>query len=714
VRPLRARLVEVASTVVAVTVFLVIAWRSVAFRGLLERVDRHLVAGLYIVLALLVVGSWLWSLRSGGAARLAPLAPLAARVAAPSALVASVLTMTVPVFAAWHRGKAFSMIGGVVPWGDAHLYVGGAERLLFFDDLDGYNSRRPLNAVYLAVRLAVSRLDLRIAVLLGVLMLGVAVFVAARAVARDLGALGGAALFVGAFGFIHYYLPTTLSETFGVTLGLLAFAAVWNAVRFGSRPLAVASVLLIAIALGARAGVFMLSVLMAIWLARRLRTTGWLDLRVLGASVMAIVVGVGLTFVTVTALGGDRSSTFGNAGFLLYGMAKGDAAWDAVNVAWVRVYADHPEIIAMSDGQRNRYVNSLAREAIEANPARFLRATGTSYRNYLTMAKQVILAPWSVGRHRLLMLGSALAVAVSVAMRVRRGRAGQLPSDLALFACSVLAIPALMSITPGLVPPRWLAPALVAVAWAAFVVIGSRVLPVAFPIPLTVVAFAAVVVSLPFIGTDAVRVLADGIGFITVPLVLAVVVLRSAGPRRTVSVEPSVAELDTGAPSRRERALVGALPVMIYVTLLAIMTLGIPVSKAVVNPPDLPPRQCADGRAAQPLIGGVAVRIVPDPTGSDRAVDELGLAAFARQAPTFAPAPYNHLARITGPATLIGGLTSDAVDRFAIVDDLIDAPRMSALYLCGDTERDPVTAAVFSILANPADVFRGVPLQPGR
>lgn len=717
-QPWRTGPVEAATTVVVVCVFLGVAWRSAAFRGLLERVDRHLVAGLYIVLALLVVGTRLWSLRPRGGARFAPLA----RFAGPSALAGSMLTMTVPVFAAWHRGKAFSMIGGVVPWGDAHLYVGGAERLLFFDDLDGFNSRRPFNAVYLAVRLAASRLDLRIAVLLGVLMLGVAAFVAARAVARDLGGLAGAALFVGAFGFIHYYLPTTLSETFGVTLGMLAFAAVWNAVRYGSRRLAVASVLLIAIALGARAGVFMLSVLMALWLARRLRTAGWLDLRVLGASAVAIVLGVGLTFATVSALGGDRGSTFGNAGFLLYGMAKGEAAWDAVNVAWVRVYTDHPEIIAMSDGQRNRYVNSLAREEIVANPARFVRATGTSYRNYLTTAKQVILAPWSVGRHRLLMLGAALAVAAAVALRMRRGRAQQLPPDLALFACSILAIPALMSITPGLVPPLWLAPALVAVAWLSFVVIGSRVLPVAFPIPLTLVAFAAVVISLPFIGTDAVRVFADGIGFMTVPLVLAVVILGGARQRRPVSELTPVGR--AVAPLRRERdlvpapgaarVLVGALPVLVAGTLLATMAFGVPVAKAVVNLPDLPPRQCADGRAAQPLVGGVAVRIVSDPTGSNRTVDELGLAAFARQAPTFAPAPFNHLARITGPATLIGGLTPDAVDRFAIVDDQVDAPRTSVLYLCGGVERDPVTDAIFSVLTNPADVFRGVPLDAGR
>lgn len=707
----RTALTQLAAATVAIVAFVVSAWRSEALRGLLDRLDRHMVAGAYVALAALVCGSLITSIRPVAWSAGARLRRAVAPVVVPAGLAVSTWVFATPVFAAWHRGRAFSMIGGAVPWGDAHLYAGGAERLLFFGHLDAYNSRRPFNAVYLAVRLAVGGLDLRVAVLIGVLLLGLVTFVAARTVARDLGAMAGCALFVGVFGFIHYYLPTTLSETFGATLGMLAFAAVWNAARRRNVWLALGGVFLIAIALGARAGVFTLSVMMGLWFARHLRARGLLDVRVLAASALAVVAGVGLTFVTVAALGGDTGNTFGNGGFLLYGMAKGHPAWDTVDVSWVRVFTDHPEIIAMSDGQRNRFVNSLAKHEILAHKARFLGATVKGTQNYLTIAKRVILAPWSVRQHRALMLLAAVAIVAALALRVRFRRGQRAGWDLALFAAAIVSVPALASITPGLVPPRWLGPAVAALAFLGFIVIGTRSLPLTFPGELTVVAFLAVMLSLPFIGTDSVRVFADAIGFMALPLILAVVLVGQVGPVvRPDRIEGAQQLVPLTSGSWEKPSASGSLPLVLGGALIASMAVGIPVAMAAVHLPAAPPRQCPDGRAAQPLIGGVGVRIVAGRGGGSGGVDELGLDAFARQASSFAPVPYNHLARIAGPATLIGGLTMGGVDRFAILDGLVSAPRSSVRYLCGQIEEDPLTTAVFSILSNPADVFRGVPL----
>ena len=132
------------------------------------------------------------------------------------------------------------------------------------------------------------------------------------------------------------------------------------------------------------------------------------------------------------------------------------------------------------------------------------------------------------------------------------------------------------------------------------------------------------------------------------------------------------------------------------------------VAMAAVGRPATPPRLCPDGRPAEPLIGGVAVRVVPD--GTRRAVDQVGNTAFTAQLPYFLPVPGKHFTAIDPPWTLIHGLTVAGTDRFAVVDESVTAPQGSALYLCGDVAHDPDTDASFAIYPDPVDVFRGHPL----
>lgn len=697
--------------IVTVATFLFVAWHSSGTRSLLERLDRHMVAALFVTLGLLVALSWTgWLGRGPDDSRLRR---ALRRTAGPAGLVGSVIAFSIPVFASWQRGHAYSMIGGAVPWADAHLYFGGAQRLLFLDDLDAYNSRRPLTAMFLALRLAATRLDLRLAMLIGALVVGTAVFLAARAVARDLGPLSGLALFAGIYGFTRYHVPTTASEILGVTFAALAFASLWGAVRNRSHKLAVGSVVLLAVAFDVRAGAFMLPVLMSVWLARHLRASGLLHWRLLGACGLALVVAIGLNVAAVAGLGGDTGNSFGNGGMLLYGMAKGHASWDPVDVAWFQVYEDHPEIIEMTETSRNQFVNSLAREEIFAHPGRFLGATARSYDNYLTMAKRSILGPWPVRLHRPLMLGAALAIAAMLAVGARRRGGGgggglrHVGAGLALFAGTVVAIPPLVnSLTPLVSPPVWLPTALVATAFLAFVVVGVRAWPIAFPVPMSLVGLLAVVLSLPFIGTDSIRLLADGIVMLSLPLALAVAVLtrpRHAGLEGDgSSLPPSV---------QRPWLRPDALPLLVGAGLLATVAVGAPMAMAAVDSPSLQERTCPDGRAAEPLIGGVAVQVIADPAGSDRAVDELGLEAFTREARNFVPVPYGHLSGITGPVTVVGGMTPAGADRFAILDGEVPAPETGVLYLCGDVQRDPLTDFLFTFLPAPADVFRGQALD---
>jgi hypothetical protein len=206
------------------------------------------------------------------------------------------------------------------------------------------------------------------------------------------------------------------------------------------------------------------------------------------------------------------------------------------------------------------------------------------------------------------------------------------------------------------------------------------------------------------LGVDTVRVFAATAPFAALPLALAAAVITrrpAAVPAVAAKPEPEPA----GWMERPSRQF--AAPLVVGAALLALLFVGPPVAMAAVGRPSAPARLCPDGRPAEPLIGGVAVRVVPD--GTRRAVDDVGAAAFAAQVPYFLPVPGKHF---TGnpPWTLVDGLTLTGTDRFAVVDRAVVAPRTSALYLCGDVAHDPDTDASFAIYPDPVDVFRGHPL----
>jgi hypothetical protein len=690
----------VAVTAGAALLVLSPAWILPSYRGALAWLDPRLVKYLYLALGALVCGA-------AAKVVLAPdrqLLPAGLhRWTGPAGLVGSMSAFCVPLFAAWHTGQWWGMVGGGVPYADPHIYFGGAERLLFFGDLDVYNSRRPLNAMFLAVRLAVTHLDLRLALILGALAAGAATWLAARAVARDLGPVAGFALFVGIFGFARVYGPTPMTEVLGVTLGALGFAVIWNSVSTRNRWLAVGGILLLTFALDARSGVLLLPVILPLWLAYHFRGSGRYDWRMLGACAVAVMLGVSMNYVALAALGGDTGNAMGNGGLLVYGMARGKPSWNLLDPAWHVVLNEYPETWKMSDPERNRFVNAKAREEVLAHPGTLVGVAVRSEFNYLRMAKQEILLDVPIGRHRMTMAAVALAIGVAFAFRARRDRFSQLLVDLGLFASMIVVVPILVSFVPSNTPPRWLAPALMVTAFVTFIGIGTRRLADVPHLVLALLGIGATAACLPMLGVDTVRVFAATAPFAALPLALAVAVLTRGPTPAPAAAEPPEPPAWTERPPRQV-----AVPLVVGAGLLAVLFVGPPVAMAAVGRPSAPPRLCPDGRPAEPLLGGVAVRVVPDSTR--RAVDEVSETAFAAQLPFFMPMPGKHFSGVTAPWTLLHGLTAAGTDRFAVVDEAVTAPRTSALYLCGDVVHDPETDASFAIYPDHVDVFRGHPL----
>ncbi len=274
----------------------------------------------------------------------------------------------VPLLEMWSSARTNGiLVGGLLPFSDAGDYLQGAERLLTLGSLDGWNSRRPLNAALLAARLWLGDHDLTRALVLQSALFAVAASLAARALARDLGAAAGCA-FLGAVSiFAAIFLPTTMSESLGLTLGCLALAALWHAARSRSAAHLALAMAVLTLGLQARAGPFTLLPALLAWtwldgrgeaLADRARRTGLAALGGAGA--------FGFNTLLLRVHHGVAGGAQSNFSYTLYGLAAGGAGWE-------RAARDHPAIAAMREADAAGFVYARAGELMRAHPLLFVK-----------------------------------------------------------------------------------------------------------------------------------------------------------------------------------------------------------------------------------------------------------------------------------------------------------------------------------------------------
>jgi hypothetical protein len=304
---------------------------------------------------MLVAGiGWMFAARG----RKLPAAPPLWTLAAACALT------TVPVFAAWGEARTHgAFLAGLLPYSDAGDYVTGALGLLDDGRLDVWNSRRPLNAVLLAVRLALTGGQLREALVLQALLLGAALWLAARALAHDLGCAAGLAWFGASSLFASVFVPTTLSEALGVTVGALSLALLWRAATARSAWMLTVGFATLSLALNARSGPFLVLPALLAWAARLREAPSqrW-NPRALGASLAGIVLGFACNGLVSRLHHGVRGAAQGNFSYTLYGLARGGLGWEGV-------FVEHPELRSMAEGPRAEAVYRHAFAAIRARPS---------------------------------------------------------------------------------------------------------------------------------------------------------------------------------------------------------------------------------------------------------------------------------------------------------------------------------------------------------
>jgi hypothetical protein len=229
-------------------------------------------------------------------------------------------------FPASHEA-VFSTIGGTIPYSDAEVYLSGAHRFIDSGYLDSWNMRRPLNTLILAFYLKLTAFNYWYVIMLQAVACIFALTLYLKTIRDDLGNLStlAALLFIGYYA--QSYIHTPLSETLGLTLGLLSFVLLWNGWIQKKRIIYNSGMAMLAVALCARAGPnLMVGALLLLVLMRPLTNSGYKDALY---AFVSFVIPFYLISKLSTLYGSptDEGMAYSNFGFVLYGLVNGGKSW---------------------------------------------------------------------------------------------------------------------------------------------------------------------------------------------------------------------------------------------------------------------------------------------------------------------------------------------------------------------------------------------------
>ncbi len=399
---------------------------------------RHL---LYLTVSQIPGWLWLWAMGGVGCAWairwLRPRAEQAAWIKAERGLsrrmarwglILAVLLFLLPLFRQWsgiaepmHRYDLYSFaFMGYIPLSDARSYLNGAHQLIAQGTLNEWNVRRPLNAAFLAARLAVTGLRLELATLMQVVLLAVSVFWLADGLRRRYGVWTGIGCVALCLAYAQCFMGTCLSEALGMTLGCVALRLLLNGTWSVSTLAQFAAGLGLALAMQARVGaitVLVGPVLYAVWSTWRGDWTRRMLLGLLAGTMMGLL----FPLLLVRVYGGADNLPHSNAGYTFCGMAE--------NLTWVQVREKYKSELEKrpSEKERAQFLWERGCESLRRQPdlaLEYLRRSGKEFMGDLFLfLRTILLATLPIGEVissrfvLLLAIGTGLWFGFALAMR---------------------------------------------------------------------------------------------------------------------------------------------------------------------------------------------------------------------------------------------------------------------------------------------------------
>lgn len=259
----------------------------------------------------------------------------------------------------------YSALGGILPWSDAQGYYSGASHFLEGGILDSWSTRRPLNAILFSMRLWLSNNDFKIALIMQALLCGASCLLVARSIICSFGKIAGLAALCILAIFASVFIPTTLSETLGLTIGCLAFVFLWEGVQSKKSGLLFSAGLLLIMGLNARAGAFFVVPLLILWLGyhfRNLASHQRFNWKISSLFTLGVLCGFIFNILLIKLYadpvnGGAAHSNFAT---VLFGLVSGGKGW-------FHVYS-LPEISGLSETEQANFLYAKSWEVFKAQP----------------------------------------------------------------------------------------------------------------------------------------------------------------------------------------------------------------------------------------------------------------------------------------------------------------------------------------------------------
>ncbi|HEY2980406.1 MAG TPA: hypothetical protein VGJ22_04425 [Anaerolineales bacterium] len=247
----------------------------------------------------------------------------------------------------WSSGFSDNgVIGGLIPYKDGKNYYVGAQMLLngSYIRADGLQAAwRPLSASLLASILFLTgqNLQLTIAILTGLTAL--CCFLAAYGMLPQLGPLPTAFFASLLFFWIQGFVGYALSEIPGFALGCLGFLFLWRAAASLRISDLVLGLVLLIIAVSARAGAFFVFPMLVLWAGWAFRGGERFSYRMIGIALLTVlvtIVAVNAIFPRLVVAAGGVAN--GNFAFAIYGQVKGGSGWHS---ALAELNTSNPSVI---------------------------------------------------------------------------------------------------------------------------------------------------------------------------------------------------------------------------------------------------------------------------------------------------------------------------------------------------------------------------------
>jgi len=265
-----------------------------------------------------------------------------------------------------------NVIAGILPRIDALSFYTSAMALVEKGYLTGYTQRRPLFSGFFAFLTWLFGRDMQSALLALAFLCALAMYLTLMEARRAFGNIGAALFFIPQFMYYRMYIGNVMSETLSFFLGMAATAlflralTTRNEIKAIGRWLFPLAVFVYTLAQLARPGAIVTLLLLVLFALIYPRGLGRIDWKSAGLSILAGLLAYLVNKVMFGQLTLNTVSQVNNFGYGIYGVAAGGKSW-------AQIFRDHPEIMGMTAGVRERYMLEIIARRILTRPGDFVR-----------------------------------------------------------------------------------------------------------------------------------------------------------------------------------------------------------------------------------------------------------------------------------------------------------------------------------------------------